>query len=149
MARILRMLLAWVSRAHSAILSLNDRFEYSFTDKELHFLVIGAIGLALILLVYPVFRLLAKHNRVLAITWIYALTVLLMLTFAIEIGQSITGSGTMEFGDVVAGMGGFFAVTAVIVTLHLLLWAVRSLVRLIRGRHGDDDEAQPWAKTAQ
>ena len=125
MARILRMLLAWVSRAHSAILSLNDRFEYSFTDKELHFLVIGAIGLALILLVYPVFRLLAKHNRVLAITWIYALTVLLMLTFAIEIGQSITGSGTMEFGD--------------IVTLRLLLWAVKGIAKAIRrGARMDD-----------
>ena len=133
------MLLAWVSRAHSAILSLNDRFEYSFSDKELHFLVIGAVGLALILLVYPVFRLLAKHNRVLAITWIYALTVLLMLTFAIEIGQSITGSGTMEFGDVVAGMGGFFAVTAVIVTLHLLLWAVKSIAKAVRRSARMDD----------
>ena len=139
MARILRLLLAWVSRAHSAILSLNDRFEYSFTDKELHFLVIGAIGLALILLVYPVFRLLAKHNRVLAITWIYALTVLLMLTFAIEIGQSITGSGTMEFGDVAAGMGGFFAVTAVIVTLRLLLWAVKGIAKAIRRSARMDD----------
>ena len=139
MARILRMLLAWVSRAHSAILSLNDRFEYSFTDTELHFLVIGAIGLALILLVYPVFRLLAKHTRVLAITWIYALTVLLMLTFAIEIGQSITGSGTMEFGDVVAGMGGFFAVTAVIVTLRLLLWAVKGIAKAIRRSARMDD----------
>ena len=139
MARILRMLLAWVSRAHSAILSLNDRFEYSFTDKELHFLVIGAIGLALILLVYPVFRLLAKHNRVLAITWIYALTVLLMLTFAIEIGQSITGSGTMEFGDVAAGMGGFFAVTAVIVALRLLLWAVKGIAKAIRRSARMDD----------
>ena len=133
MARYLRMLVAWVSRAHSYILTLNDRFEYSFSDKELHFIVIGAIGLMLILLVYPLFKLLANHNRVLAITWIYVLTVLLVLTFAIEIGQSITGTGTMEFGDVVAGMTGFFAVTAVIVTLHLLLWAVRSLIRLARG----------------
>ena len=133
MARYLRMLVAWLSRAHNYILTLNDRFEYSFSDKELHFLVIGAIGLALILLVYPVFRLLANHNRVLAITWIYVLTVLLVLTFAIEIGQRITGSGTMDFSDVVAGMGGFFAVTAVIVVLHLLLWMVRSLIRLIRG----------------
>ncbi len=139
MARILRMLLAWVSRAHSAILTLNDRFEYSFSDKELHFLVIGAIGLMLILMVYPVFKLLAKHNRVLAITWIYALTVLLMLTFAIEIGQRITGSGTMEFGDVVAGMGGFFAVTAVIVTLHLLLWAVKGIAKAIRRSPRMDD----------
>ena len=136
MARYLRMLVAWLSRAHNYILTLNDRFEYSFSDKELHFLVIGAIGLALILLVYPVFRLLANHNRVLAITWIYVLTVLLVLTFAIEIGQRITGSGTMDFSDVVAGMGGFFAVTAVIVVLHLLLWTVKRIVKAVRRARG-------------
>ena len=67
------------------------------------------------------------------------MTVLLMLTFAIEIGQSITGSGTMEFGDVVAGMGGFFAVTAVIVTLHLLLWAVKGIAKAIRRSARMDD----------
>ena len=93
---------------------------------------VGNYGLALILLVYPVFRLLANHNRVLAITWIYVLTVLLVLTFAIEIGQRITGSGTMDFSDVVAGMGGFFAVTAVIVVLHLLLWTVKRIVKAVR-----------------
>ena len=133
MSKYLHMLVAWVTRCHNMILSLNDSFEYNFSDKEMHFLVIGAIGLALILLIYPIFKLLANHNRVLAITWIYVLTVLVVLTFAIEIGQSITGTGTMDFDDVVAGMSGFFAVTAVIVTLHLLLWMVRGLVRLIRG----------------
>ena len=132
MARYLRMLVAWLSRAHNYILTLNDRFEYSFSDKELHFLVIGAVGLALILLVYPVFRLLANHNRVLAITWIYVLTVLAVLTFAIEIGQRVTGRGTMEFGDVAAGMGGFLAVTIVITALRLLLFAVKSIVALFR-----------------
>ncbi len=133
MSKYLNMLVAWVTRCHNMILSLNDSFEYNFSDKEMHFLVIGAIGLALILLIYPIFKLLANHNRVLAITWIYVLTVLVVLTFAIEIGQSITGTGTMDFDDVVAGMSGFFAVTAVIVALHLLLWMVKSLVRLIRG----------------
>ena len=133
MTKYLHMLVAWVTRCHNMILSLNDSFEYNFSDKEMHFLVIGAIGLALILLIYPIFKLLANHNRVLAITWIYVLTVLVVLTFAIEIGQSITGTGTMDFDDVVAGMSGFFAVTAVIVALHLLLWMVKSLVRLVRG----------------
>lgn len=147
MAKYLHMLLAWVSKAHGYILSLNDSFETNFSDKELHFLVIGAIGLAIILLVYPVFKLLANRNRVLAITWIYALTVLLVLTFAIEIGQSITGTGTMEFGDVVAGMGGFFAVTAVIVALHILLWMVRGLVHMIRG--ADRREGMPDRRRAR
>lgn len=141
MSRYLHMLVAWVSRAHKYILSLNDSFEYTFSDKEMHFLVIGAVGLLLILIVYPVFRLLANRNRVLAITWIYVLTVLTMLTLAIEIGQRITGTGTMEFGDVVAGLAGFFAVTAVIVILHLATWAVRSIARAARRAERKDARA--------
>ena len=134
MGKTLTMIVAWFTRVHNAILSLNDKFETSFTDKELHFLVIGAIGLALIMLIYPFFKWLANRNKVLAITWIYVLTVLVVLTFAIEIGQSVTGMGTMEFGDVVAGMGGFFVVTAVIAALHFLIWVVRSLVKLGKKR---------------
>lgn len=134
MSKYLHILVAWVTRAHNTIMSLNDSFEYNFSDKEMHFLVIGAMGLMLILLVYPLFKLLANRNRVLAITWIYVLTVLVVVSFAIEIGQSITGTGTMEFGDVVAGMGGFFAVTAVIAALHFMLWTVKSIIKLARSR---------------
>ena len=132
MSKYLNMLVAWIARVHDMIMKLNDRFEYNFSDKELHFLVIGALGLGLILLIYPLFKLLANHNRVLAITWIYVLTVLAVLTFAIEIGQRVTGRGTMEFGDVAAGMGGFLAVTIVITALRLLLFAVKGIVALFR-----------------
>ena len=134
MLKYLRMLVAWMARAHSAILSLNDSFETNFSDKELHFLVIGGIGLMLILLVYPLFKWLANRGRVLAITWIYAITVLIVVTFGIEIGQGVTGTGDMDFGDIVAGMGGFFAVTAVIVALHLLTWTIRTIVEMARRR---------------
>ena len=134
MLKYLRMLVAWMARAHSAILSLNDSFETNFSDKELHFLVIGGIGLMLILLVYPLFKWLANRGRVLAITWIYAITVLVVVTFGIEIGQGVTGTGDMDFGDIVAGMGGFFAVTAVIVALHLLTWTIRTIVEMARRR---------------
>lgn len=129
MSRYLHMLASWIARAHDVILSLNDRFETHLTDKALHFIVIGAIGLGLILLVYPLFRWLARRDRVLAITWIYVTTVLVVLTFAIEIGQRVTGTGNMEFGDVAAGLGGFFAVTAAMAVLHLLAWAVSRLLR--------------------
>lgn len=134
MSKYLHMLVAWVARLHDHIMTFNDRFEYSFTDKELHFIVIGALGLGLILLIYPLFKWLASKGRVLAITWIYVLTVLVELTFAIEIGQHVTGTGTMEFGDVVAGLGGFFAVTAAIIVLRLLLLAARGAAGLARGR---------------
>lgn len=134
MSKYLHMLVAWVARLHDHIMTFNDRFEYSFTDKELHFIVIGALGLGLILLIYPLFKWLASKRRVLAITWIYVLTVLVVLTFAIEIGQHVTGTGTMEFGDVVAGLGGFFAVTAAIIVLRLLLLAARGAAGLARSR---------------
>ena len=134
MSKYLHMLVAWVARLHDHIMTFNDRFEYSFTDKELHFIVIGALGLGLILLIYPLFKWLASKGRVLAITWIYVLTVLVVLTFAIEMGQHVTGTGTMEFGDVVAGLGGFFAVTAAIIVLRLLLRAARGAAGLARGR---------------
>ena len=144
MLKYLRMIVAWMARAHSAILSLNDSFETNFSDKELHFLVIGAMGLMLIMLVYPVFKWLANRGRVLAITWIYAITVLIVVTFGIEIGQGVTGTGDMDFGDIVAGMGGFFAVTAVIVALHLLTWIVRTLVETARRRRKAVQRARSW-----
>ena len=134
MARYLHMLVAWMTRAHNYIMTLNDSFETNFSDKELHFLVIGAMGLVLIMLVYPLFKWLSNRNRVLAITWIYALTVLAVVTFAIESGQRITGTGAMEFGDIVAGMGGFFAVTVVICALHFIAWTARSLFSLGKQR---------------
>ena len=109
MAKYLNMIIRWMARAHDAILTLNDSFETHFSDKQLHFLVIGAIGLGLILLIYPVFRLLARRNRVLAITWIYVF---------------------------VAGMTGFFAVTAALIALHLLTWAFRGLFGLAKRRSG-------------
>ena len=134
MLKYLRMLVAWTARAHSAILSLNDSFETNFSDKELHFLVIGAMGLMLILLVYPLFKWLANRGRVLAITWIYVLTVLTVVTFAIEIGQRVTGTGNMDFGDIVAGMGGFFAVTVAIAALHFLVWCAKMIFSLGKRR---------------
>lgn len=132
MSKYLHILAAWAARAHDYILSLNDSFEYSFSDKQLHFIVIGAVGLLLLLAVYPLFKYLANRGKVLAIAWVYALTVLLGLTFAIEIGQGVTGSGAMDIRDVAAGLGGFFAVTAAILVLRLIIWAGKGAARLAR-----------------
>ncbi len=134
MSKYLNLLVAWIARAHDFILTLNDNYETNFSDKQLHFLVIGAVGLALILLVYPLFRWLASRGRVLAMVWIYVFTVLVVLTFAIEIGQTLTGTGSMDIADVAAGMAGFFAVTAAIVALQVAGWCIRALLSLGRGR---------------
>ena len=105
------------ARIHEFILRLNDAFEYNFSDKALHFLVIGILGMALIFLLYPLFRFLARRHHEFAITWIYVFTLIVVITFAIEIGQHLTGTGSMEFADIMFGIIGFiliFAIFAVI-----------------------------------
>ena len=117
MKKILYTLIHIISAAHEWFLSLNDSHELFLNDKQLHFLVIGLMGLALVLLLHPIFTLLAKHDHVLVITWLYVFTVVIVVTFAIEIGERASGQSKMEFADIAFGVVGFlvmFAVFAVI-----------------------------------
>ncbi len=133
MERYLSKIVEWIAIIHDYLMHLNDAFEYNLSDKTLHFIVIGALGLAMLAVVYPVFKLLNRKNHMLAISWIYVFTLELVITFAIEIGQKVTGTGNMEFGDVVAGMAGFFAVTGVILVLRFLWWVIRTMLGI--GKH--------------
>ncbi len=126
MRELLYWIVGWITRIHNYILRLNDAFEYNFTDKELHFLVIGVLGMALIFMVYPVFRWLAKRDHVMTIAWIYVFTLIIVITFAIEIGQKVTNSGNMEFTDIMTGVFGF-------VLMFLVFSAVRAVWKLIYG----------------
>lgn len=129
MRDILYFLVGLIAKAHSYLLTLNDKFEYNFSDKELHFIVIGIIGMGLIFVIYPVFKWLANGNHIMTITWIYVITLILGLTFAIEIGQKITKTGAMEFADIVFGVLGFilfFIIFAIVREVyHLIVRAIR------------------------
>lgn len=118
--------------AHNQILSLNDAYEYNFTDKELHFLVIGVIGMLMIFAVYPVFKWLARHNHIMTITWVYVFTLVIVLTFSIEIGQKAGNNGSMEFADIVFGVVGFFAMFAVFAFIRGIYHLILRLIRRIR-----------------
>ncbi len=109
MKRLLFFLVGIIAKIHNKILSINDAYEYNFSDKDLHFLVIGLLGMAMIFVVYPVFKYLAKKGHIMTISWIYVFTLIIVITFAIEIGQKISGTGNMEFADVMYGVVGFLA----------------------------------------
>lgn len=113
MKELLYYLVGMIARIHNLLLKINDHFEHTFTDKELHFLVIGILGMAMILVIYPLFRSLAKSGHVMVIAFIYVITLLIVLTFAIEIGQGFTHTGNMEFADIMFGLVGFLAMFAV------------------------------------
>ena len=133
MKELLYWIVEWIAKIHSHILRLNDAYEYNFTDKELHFLVIGMMGMGFIFVVYPVFKWLAKHDHVMVIAWIYVLTLIIVITFAIEIGQKVTGTGNMEFADIVFGVVGFIVMGVFgFIVMFLVFSVVRGIYKLIR-----------------
>lgn len=125
MKTLLYAIVEMIARIHNYILRLNDANEYNFSDKELHFLVIGVLGMGFIFVVYPVFKWLAKHDHVMVIAWIYVITLIVVITFAIEIGQKITNTGNMEFADIMVGVIGFIAMFFVFAVVREIFKAVR------------------------
>ena len=134
MQSIFYYIVTFINNIHNSILGWNDQIENSFTDKELHFIVIGAFGIALILALHPLFLWLSKHGHTMVISFLYVFTVILVVTFAIEIGQGYYGTGAMEFDDVVYGIGGFLAFFAVFIVIRGI---VHLIMRLI-DRHSSD-----------
>ena len=55
MKEFLYMIVGWIAEIHSYLMRFNDSYEYNFSDKELHFIVIGLLGMAFVFIVYPVF----------------------------------------------------------------------------------------------
>ena len=121
-------MIEYVAKIHNYIMGLNDKYEYDFSDKQLHFLVIGAIGMLLIFIVYPLFKWLARTGHVMVIAWIYVFTVILVITFAIEIGQKVTNTGNMEFADIVFGVVGFFAMFFIFALVRSIYHGILSLI---------------------
>lgn len=138
MSRFLYWIVERIAEVHSWLLKLNDAYEYNFSDKELHFLIIGALGMAMIFVIHPIFKWLVKHNHIMVISWFYVFTLIIVITFAIEIGQRVTHTGAMEFADIVFGVFGFFCMFFVFSVIrgiyHLIL-------RLIRKKREETEEA--------
>lgn len=135
MKELLYGIVGWITQIHNYILRLNDAYEYNFTDKELHFLVIGILGMAFIFAIYPVFKWLADRGHIMTITFIYAFTLIIVITFAIEIGQKVTHTGNMEFADIVMGVFGFVLMYAVFAVIRQICKAIADLIR----KHSEDD----------
>lgn len=129
MKEILYLFVRLVSKAHDKIMQLNNAFEANLSDKDLHFLVIGLLGMGMIFLIYPLFSYLARKGHVLAISWIYVFTLIVVISFAIEIGQKVTGTGSMEFADIMYGLVGFLTMFGIFCLLRMLL---RQILRWFR-----------------
>ena len=134
MKTFLYKVMEWIAKFHAFFLSLNDKYEYRLSDKELHFLIIGVLGMGFIFVVYPFFKWLAKHNHVMTIAWIYVFTLIIVITFAIEIGQKVSGTGTMDFADIVFGVVGFFCMFAVFSVLRGIWHLTKKLIQTYKSK---------------
>ncbi len=130
MRTFLYSIMELIASSHSHIMELNDAYEYNFSDKQLHFIIIGVIGMIGIFFFYPLFELLAKTGHVLVIAWIYVFTLIITLTFAIEIGQAYSDSGTMDFADIVSGVFGFLVMFVIFAAARAI---ILGLIKLIKG----------------
>lgn len=139
MADLLYYLVAKMAVVHDAIMTWNDSCETVLSDKELHFIVIGILGMALLLVIYPLFKALSRHH-VLAIAWIYVFTVMVVVTFAIEIGQGITHTGNMEMEDIVSGLAGFMFLFIIFAVLRAVVLGIVHLIKGFTDRDDDDDD---------
>ncbi len=126
MVRFLYYMVRGISRIHDKLLQINDTSALFLTDKQLHFVVMGLVGMGLLLVIYPLFLALSKKH-VLTIAWIYVFTVMVVLSFAIEIGQGITNTGNMDLEDVISGLAGFMLLFFIFAVLRLIFLGIRSL----------------------
>ena len=46
----------WIATVHDKISQLNNQFEGTLSDKQMHFLVIGILGILLVFIIHPLFR---------------------------------------------------------------------------------------------
>jgi len=120
---LLRELTLIMAQVHDSLMRLNDGFELSLGDKDWHFIIMALAAMALFFVVHALFSRLAKWS-VTAVSFIYVFTVMTVLGFAIEIGQRISGTGEMDFADVVAGLYGVLAFFAVYTVYRLLVMAL-------------------------
>ena len=127
LTKILYFLIELITSIHNTILTWNDNNLIGLSDKDLHFVVIGILGILMIAIIYPLFKFLAKRHHFLTLTFIYVFTLIIVITFAIEIGQGITG--TMDFVDIVAGVAGFLLMYIVLAIITSVISGILYLMK--------------------
>lgn len=127
--KIVDLLIDIIYKTHTYFLSMNDSFEAQLSDKQLHFLIIGLLGIGMLLVIYPLFKWMAKKNLTVLISWFYVFTVLVVITFAIEIGQWYSHTDEMDFNDILAGLVGYFAMSFIFLLVVAIIELIKSIFK--------------------
>ena len=137
LSMLLREMTMIMAQVHDSLMRLTDDFELRLDDKDWYFVIMAVLAMALFAVVHAVFTRLARWS-ITAVSFIYVFTVMAVLGFAIEIGQRITGTGEMDFADIVAGLYGVLAFFAVYTGYRLIKLLVAALMRRAGSRRRRD-----------
>lgn len=126
MSRIIYLFITLIVKLHTKLLAINDGTGLALSDKQLHFIIIGVFGFAMIFVVQPVFKWLSQNGMNLLVSFIYVFTVIVVISFAIEIGQAWSGTGSMDFYDVASGILGFFVFFCIYLIGYLIYKSIKN-----------------------
>ncbi|TDT61001.1 hypothetical protein [Fonticella tunisiensis] len=130
MAQIIKLLSNFTNDIHDLLLAMSNQLGYNFNDKQLHFIIVGLIGIVLYFFTDVTFKALAKYS-ISIISFIYTFTVLIVFVFALEIEQKITGRGNMEFSDIVAGLWGFIEAFGIYLAIKIIIYLAKMAYKSI------------------
>ncbi|MEK6263576.1 MAG: hypothetical protein N2B06_02205 [Clostridium sp.] len=137
MVEILKFIVAITNELHDLLVDIFPGFGMHSSDKELHFVVIGLMGMFIYLIVDNLFKIMSKYSISIS-SFIYTFTVLVVIVFAIEIMQKYTKRGNMEFADIVAGLWGFIAFYFVYIVLYNLVRFIMKSVKKHNHKQTED-----------
>lgn len=106
MAEILNSFTLIMNLIHELIVTIVSKLGFDISDKIIHFLFMGIVGLIIFILVDITFKKLVNYG-VSILSFIYTFSAIIVVSLIIEIQQKVTGEGNMEFADIVYGIGGF------------------------------------------
>ena len=149
MVDLLYRAIYWVAGVHDHILNINNSGGWYFDDKQLHFLVIGVLGMMMIFVTYPVFKLLAETGHTMVISWLYTFTMILVITFAIEIGQWFSGTGQMETEDIASGIAGFLVMFFIFAVLRAIVHGIASLFQSDKKKEAERETLREEAERSR
>lgn len=140
MVNVIKILAGMVNNIHDYLISLINAFGLNMNDKQMHFIVIGIMGIIIFFISDALFKFFAKYS-VSIISFIYTSTVLIVVVFAIELEQKITGRGKMEFADIAAGLWGFIGFFSIYLLIRIIVYFCMKAYRRIKrdNRYRDID----------
>ncbi|WP_163526943.1 hypothetical protein [Halobacillus ihumii] len=125
MKEVIVFLAEIVNVFHDLLLEVSQSSGWNLTDKELHFWIIGILGIIGLIFVDVLFHMIARWS-ITVISFLFTLSMVLVFVLAVEIQQKITGRGAMEFNDAAISVLGFLAFCVVYFFMKMIAKWIRT-----------------------